>query len=713
MLVVVVAILFLLLGIHISGHSISIHHKHSKHDNTPQPVHFHMSGSAAGSVVSRNLVTNSYQRCYVVHGTNDVVLDSNVCYNHFGHGFLLEDHSERNNVLQNNLVAVTKKVFTKISNDESDDFPASYWITNPENTFKGNVAAGSEDSGFWFEMSTKIRGPSAMIPSNDGYDPRRRPLTEFRGNVAHSNNGHGIKTYPGNGYWPYGDAAVFEDCISYRNAGNGVFIHNSGNIKIEGGLYADNRVQVDLDRAPACTVDGATIVGYSEEFRSIKETTKVRGHCPSSYPLRGVEIHSYWVGGSENGGASITNTVFENFAGTECDDTVAILVDEENRGYFDVRSNVNNLTFSDPDAIPFSNCATSYSGLDNLVLQDEDGSIMGEPGYIVSDTLALTTFANCQSDVESCTAHCLGACFRSMTLSISTLEAEDPTVELEITDNNSNEVINIQSSYEMPYNSDGSINIAEHTKTHRSNLFFAVLPAGGDYSARFMKGGEEFWPLYVRPDYDDPGSSCAEFNSFDIVEPQFDYSTSCQELIRNGDMEMGIDGWLATMGGVESIDDTSSSGQGLALTSMYRTATWMGPAQYLDTRCLVLGATYTVTYKAKLVSSSDGSPIDCDPALDSCPKLIGKMESGAHEERDEHWKLFARFPSDGVWVADDWNTVTGSITADQIIVNADSTEAYFECKTLYAPDGSQVLIVLDDVSIQLQSWPEADDIILV
>ena len=667
-----------------------------------------MSGSAIGSVVSRNLVINSNQRCYVLHGTHDVILDSNVCYDHFGHGFLLEDHAERNNILQNNLVAVTKKVVTKISDDESDDFPSSYWITNPENTFIGNVAAGSEHSGFWFEMSRSVRGPSAMMPENTGYNPREQPLKEFRNNVAHSNNEHGIKTYPGDGYRPNGDAAVFKDCVSFRNAGNGVFIHNSGNIKVEGGLYADNRVQIDLDRSPACSVDGARIIGYSEEFRNIKETTKSRGHCPSSWPLRGVEIHSFWVGGSEHGGSSITNTVFESFEGTECDGTVEILVDEENRGYFDVRTHVTNLTFDSTDSAVLSNCATSYSGLDNLVLHDDDGSIMGEPGYIVADTPALTTFLNCHSDASSCTAHCPGACLRTYVLSISTLEAEDSSVVLEITDNSSNEIIEIQSRYEMPLNSDGSINIAEHTKTHRNNLFYAVLPSSGEYSARFKKGGEEFWPLFVRPDYDDYGSDCPEFSSFTIEEPAFDYTTTCQQLIRNGDMELGIEGWLATMGGVETRDE-SASGQGLALTSQYRTSWWMGPAQYFDTRCLVLGARYSISYKAKLIAASDGSPIGCDASTDSCPKLIAKTESGAHQERDPHWKLLARFPSDGEWIADGWNTVTGTLTVDQIIIDGGSTEGYFECRTVYATDlngeTSQVLMVIDDVSIELDYWP--------
>ena len=65
---------------------------------------------------------------------------------------------------------------------------------------------------------------------------------------------------------------------------------------------------------------------------------------------------------------------------------------------------------------------------------------------------------------------------------------------------------------------------------------------------------------------------------------------------------------------------------------------------------------------------------------------VAKTKSGAHQERDPHWKLLARFPTDGVWVAGGWNIITGSMVVDELIVNAGSTEGYFECKTLYAPD---------------------------
>lgn len=50
----------------------------------------------------------------------------------FGHCFTLEDGGEVDNVFRNNLGALSKKVSTLISNDETDDEPSTYWITNPQ-----------------------------------------------------------------------------------------------------------------------------------------------------------------------------------------------------------------------------------------------------------------------------------------------------------------------------------------------------------------------------------------------------------------------------------------------------------------------------------------------------------------------------------------------------------------------------------------------------
>ena len=62
------------------------------------------------------------------------------------------------------------------------DIPSTFWITNASNKFVGNVVAGSEGSGWWFELL--VRGIKATEYSH--IDPKRQPLGEFVDNVVHS-----------------------------------------------------------------------------------------------------------------------------------------------------------------------------------------------------------------------------------------------------------------------------------------------------------------------------------------------------------------------------------------------------------------------------------------------------------------------------------------------------------------------------------------------
>ena len=61
--------------------------------------------------------------------------------------------------------------------------PATFWISNPSNNWTGNVAAGSQSSGFWFEL--QLRGTRASMFPN--LHPKSSPLVDFKNNVAHSN----------------------------------------------------------------------------------------------------------------------------------------------------------------------------------------------------------------------------------------------------------------------------------------------------------------------------------------------------------------------------------------------------------------------------------------------------------------------------------------------------------------------------------------------
>ena len=101
---------------------------------------------------------------------------------------MTEDGMEVKNQFIRNLGAQTGKPITIIPNQktngiETDHEPATFWISAPTNFFIGNVAAGSEHSGYWFEP--KLRGVRASLYPD--LDPMFSPLGSFRDNVAHSN----------------------------------------------------------------------------------------------------------------------------------------------------------------------------------------------------------------------------------------------------------------------------------------------------------------------------------------------------------------------------------------------------------------------------------------------------------------------------------------------------------------------------------------------
>ncbi len=83
-----------------------------------------------------------------------------------------------------------------------------------------------------------IRGDSAELSENIGINPKRLPLSTFRDNTAHSNNGRGMTTYF-RGYCPETEA-LFEGITSYQN-GIGLFIHGTCNVKVKDAFFGYNR----------------------------------------------------------------------------------------------------------------------------------------------------------------------------------------------------------------------------------------------------------------------------------------------------------------------------------------------------------------------------------------------------------------------------------------------------------------------------------------
>jgi cell migration-inducing and hyaluronan-binding protein len=222
------------------------------------PVHFHMAGYMMGSYVNNNSIHHSHSRCLTIHGSHQVLVQNNVAYDTYGHCYFIEDGIETKNVLEGNLGLVTRQPPMENALLETDMAPATFWITNPDNIIRNNVAAGSQGHGFWYALPEHPTGPSAT----DQVTPREMGVMEFSGNVAHSNikQMHDFGSGTGLRVDEHLDGrAVFEEFTGYKNQSFGMWMLYKP--QITGARLADNRVGV---LAIDGVVEDSLIVGLSD-----------------------------------------------------------------------------------------------------------------------------------------------------------------------------------------------------------------------------------------------------------------------------------------------------------------------------------------------------------------------------------------------------------------------------------------------------------------
>jgi len=679
------------------------------------PVHFHMCGNVNGTVVAKNTVRHSNQRCYVVHGTDAVKLEYNIAFDTFGHCFMLEDGIEEENSFFYNLGLETKIMPDAglLSIEESDMFPATFWAANPKNYFLGNVAAGGEDTGFWYEFLETVRGSSTRLDPTYDKNPSEIPLGYHRQNVMHSYTGDGFKLYP-NGYFPE-DRAFFEDVRSYRNAGDGVLLHNSKNLGILGGVFADNRRQIEIDKqADDVTVTNAAVIGFSPLYQIEVEAANRKSHCPAYRPLVGIQLHSF-LRYRDSKGYTLTNVTFEHFGeATGCVGSVSIEMDEQVRdGHFDAYSSFNNLTFPEgtTPSERFNMCELEKNELffNDLVIQDMSGDFNPAgnlPGVIVSNSATMTSFSdNCVDLPGTCALYCAGelACYRS--LNIATWNAPDySNLFLEVTDS-TGKSIDFGGYFEvyMEPAIGGEIEDEYENTVYQRRRYYSPIVPYGNYTMQFKKQGVAYWPQFVEIVWEDtpPCTPHIDDNTTNFIIPIVTES-ECANLIRNPDGELGgYNFWSHTGGGVKVIQDDVRSGF-YALSSVSRTGAWHGIGQYLDMRCLTMGRQYEVVVNIRL-QDSDGEYVVCNinqvnfNAGDVCPRvtfrirqLMGNMIGDGVDSK----YAYPMANAVGPWEAGGWNTLYGKFTVTETLAAADSVYFFIE----RARPGLNMIV--DDVIIQ-------------
>lgn len=622
-------------------------------------------GDVSGSVVRKNTIRKSHQRCIVVHGSNNLVVEDNVAFDSFGHCFIMEDGIETGNFFLRNLGAQIDAPVTLIANNgpETDNENAIFWFTNPNNYVEGNVAAGSSSgTGIWFEL--KKRGPL-----KDFYpDPIYEPLGSFINNVAHSNTGRlgAVRLYP-TGFLPNGSTeSIFTGLKVYRNTGTGIFIHKVQYFGLTGSIFSDNDKSIDLDRSEAIEVSDTTIIGMSESYSALMARETSTGKiCSAQGRASGIELHSWRLRNVE-GAVSVKNVDIRGFGELDCRDPSAIQMDPFSlkQGGFEVYTSFSSMLVEDGASfVDF--CFAEAGGVNSVYLMDLDGSLAPSsistsgPCALISNNPKMTSFvdaAACTMMEEGCYQYCRETCFNSIRYTVDTTNSKD--FELKVCQRaNPSSCIKMQwSKRENPADPFGD----------DPRTFLVHLPSG-NYDAAFVDGlGNVVWPTFVER-YDEL-ALCSASVDVAMVTPTIP-TTHCSELIRNGNADASSTepiAWLTASGGLK-VAQGSGVGNSNAFTgSKFDSAKIL---QYLDTRCLTEGTTYKVTGKVRLEDST-GNVSVCNPSTDPLCPSVGLFVEGSGDRAITSLSL--KIDANG------YQFVEGTFKVDATIANSDRVNIFVD-----------------------------------
>ncbi len=343
------------------------------------PMHWHVEGVTTGQYFKDSSIWHTYNRCVTVHGTRNVRVSGNVCHDNIGHSYFLEDGAETGNIFEDNLAVLTQRPATGEALIPSDVTPAAFWITNPANTFRRNVAAGSRGFGFWFALPASPTGLSTGQPDL----PRETPLGEFTDNVAHSNSNVGLQVDEG----PMADlnletvhyspkqvpgtsspsvTAYFRNFTGYKHTGRAVWLRGT-ELRLTGAMLADNGIGATF-ASNETFVQDAVFVG-----QSANESANV---IAPSFPIRGYEFYDGRVGADR--------VTFVNYP-TGGGRTMSALGFNRANGFAVNTGNYGNqITLINANAVFLENPAADKDGDKAAVILDADGSITGTAGAYVA-----------------------------------------------------------------------------------------------------------------------------------------------------------------------------------------------------------------------------------------------------------------------------------------------------------------------------------------
>ena len=400
------------------------------------PIHWHVAGDGNGQYIRNSAIHDTYSRCVTVHGTDNLRVENNVTFNTVGHCFFMEDGIESGNQFVHNLgiqtkchptlpceptnlapfrVAGGKNFLTAGQSSEhvllpSDNTASTFWITNPNNTYRDNVAAGSDQIGFWIALPEHPTGAFEGTGISKATWPRRTTLREFKGNVAHSNfdglmadrgprpdgtfatAGHIALADPADANSPQVER-VIEDFTSYKNRNGGLWVRGEmtllKNLKVADNAIGYTHASANLGRsAYTSRVVDSLFVGESENTGNPRTATELAygRSLPdpelADFPIRGYEFYDYRH--------ELDNVTFVNFEDNATRKTGAISYLLFTSFGASTNNTIQRAKFVNAKPVYFPPIEHKWSNDDygnatwkNVVFQDVDGSVTGVPNSFI------------------------------------------------------------------------------------------------------------------------------------------------------------------------------------------------------------------------------------------------------------------------------------------------------------------------------------------
>jgi cell migration-inducing and hyaluronan-binding protein len=344
------------------------------------PIHWHVAQDVGGQYARANSIWRTFNRCVTVHGSHAAVVEGNVCHDHLGHGYFLEDGVEARNVIAGNLGVYGRTPQASERLLPSDARPATFWITNPDNTVRGNVAAGSTGWGFWYALPLHPTG----ISTTEAVWPRTTPLAEFSGNVAHSNRTGALNVDEGprpdgttetTSYAPRANPAAtsasvtadFRGFVAWKHRGRAVWLRTRG-ARLSDALLADNGI-------------GATFASndtYLEDALLVGESANNATAFPAGFPVRGYEFYDGTVGARR--------TTFANYVASARGPASALGFNRANAFPLSTLNFAEDARFENANRAWLLAPQADKDGDKAAVFLDRDGSVTGTAGrYVVAD----------------------------------------------------------------------------------------------------------------------------------------------------------------------------------------------------------------------------------------------------------------------------------------------------------------------------------------